>query len=245
MQAIYLTMENLEILRRIKQIDIIIIVNLILLIITLMLAHHTDLDVRIQNHLFDFNAKTWLIDRNEPIKKLFFYQLPKIIFGVFLFSCFVLMILGFTKKNKHFYHNRYKLLLIFLGLSLIPLIAGNVKKFTNVYCPSQLEIYDGSKPYVKIFDHYPRNFVQEKRGQCFPAGHAVTGFALMILFFALERKAPKIFGLLLGLVLGWAFGFYQMAKGAHFLSDTVVAMLLCFLLAAIIARYHLKLAKKP
>ncbi len=211
--------------------------------LALCLSHYTDLDVKIQNHLFDFETKKWLVDRDEPVKKFIFYRFPKILFGGVIIACLSGAILGFRRKDfcRHFFiKNRHKLLLIFFGLAFIPLIVGNIKKFTNIYCPTQLEIYGEKYPYVRIFDHYPADFQQPKKAKCFPAGHSVTGFSLFILFFALSRKRLKIYGLLGGFVLGWILGFYQMAKGAHFFGDTLVSMLLCFLVAAMIARFYFK-----
>ncbi len=238
-------MENSKILAKIKKINLLIIIDLILIVMALCLIQYTNIDIEIQNHFFDFTTKTWLIDRDEPIKKLIFYKFPKIIFGVGILFCLIAAIIGFKKKSEFFFKNRHKFFLIFLGLSLIPLIAGNVKKFTNIYCPTSLEIYGEDLPYVRIFDDYPPNFIQQKRGQCFPAGHAVTGFALMILFFAFETPLYNAIGLTSGLVLGWVMAGYQMLKGVHFFGDSLVAMLLCFLIAAAIARlYYYKLAKR-
>lgn len=212
-----------------------IIASLALLVLALSFAQFSNFDVALQNNFFDFTQKKWLVDKDEPRAKFFFYQLPKILLGLAII---------FSLAASFFAKNRQKFFLIFLGLALIPFIAGNVKKFTNIYCPTQLEIYGGDKPYVKIFDSYPKNFVQKKNGQCFPAGHAVSGFCLFILFFALQKKSHKIFVFMAALIWGWALGLYQMLKGAHFFSDTLVAMLLCFLLAAVISRlYETHLAK--
>lgn len=222
---------------KISQIDIIIAINIVLIALVLCIINYTNIDIQIQNLLFDFERKKWLIDRNEPVKKFIFYQLPKIFLGcVIVFSLFA-TILGYRNKVKFFHQNRQRLLLILLGLSLIPLIAGNIKKFTNIYCPTQLAIYDGNRPYVKIFDKYPGEFIQDKKGKCFPAGHTVTGFAFFILFFALRGKSKIFLGLIFPLILGWILNFYQMAKGVHFIGDGLVAMLSCFLIAAIIARF--------
>lgn len=248
-------MENLKTLIKFSKIDLLIIADLALIILALCLFHYSDIDVQIQNHLFDFDKKTWLIDRDEPVKKFIFYIFPKVIFGVAIVFFLVAAVLGFKNKSEYFFQNRHKFLLIFLGLALIPLIAGNIKKFTNIYCPNQLSIYNGSYVYTKILETNhninlkasPDVFQKEpvKRGQCFPAGHPVTGFALFILFFALEKKSLRIFGFCSAMLLGWITGLYQMAKGAHFLGDTVVAMLVCFLLAAAIARiYEVQLAKR-
>lgn len=241
MQVTYLNMVNLKIL--IKQINKFDIFCFSILLAGLAFFQYSNIDLEFQSYFFDFENKLWLVDKNEPIAKFFYYNLPKILFAFFaLFSLFAAIIgfksdIIFFKKSKEFF------LLIFLGLALIPLIAGNIKKFTNIYCPSQLEIYNGDKPYVKIFDSYPQNFHQEKRGKCFPAGHAVTGFALFILFFALRKNSHKILGLFIALFSGWILGLYQIAKGAHFLSDTFISMIICFILASVISRIYFKFFK--
>lgn len=202
-----------------------------MLALALWLFNASNIDVNLQNHFFDFEQNSWLVDEHEPVKKFIFYNFPKVFLGAVIIFC---GILAFKAKDTQ----RQKYVLILLGLILIPLIAGNIKKFTDVYCPKQLEIYDGKFPYVKTFQSYPENFVQEKSGQCFPAGHCVTGFAFFILFFALKQKRNRIFGLIFAFTFGWILGFYQMIKGAHFLGDTVISMLVCFLLAAIISKIY-------
>ncbi len=219
-----------------RKINFLIIIDLALIAAALCLINFTDLDVKIQNYFFNFETKTWLIDKDEPIKKFIFYKFPKILLGVVILFCLVATILGFKKKSP----TRHKFFLIFLGLVLIPAIGGNIKKFTNVYCPNQLEIYSGERPYVKIFDQYPAGFTQIKRAQCFPGGHSVTGFVLFILFFALQKKSHKFLGLFAGFFFGWLLGIYQMMKGAHFFGDTLVSMLVCFLIAAVITKIYFR-----
>ena len=222
-----------------QQIKILILINILLITILLIFFNQSDVDSTLQNLLFDFKNNRWLIDRNEPTLKLIFYTLPKLLLGALI----LLSIASLTFfKNKEFTKKyRKQIILIFLGITITALIAGNIKKFTNIYCPNQLEIYDGNYPYVKILEPYPANFIQEKRGYCFPAGHAVTGFCLMILFFIQAKKRQRILGLSFSIILGWILGFYQMAKGAHFFSDTLISMLVCFLLATIIAKlFYLK-----
>lgn len=244
-----------------SQINFLIIADLILLIAALCFANYSDFDTTLQNHLFNFETKTWLIDSGEPIKRLIFYIFPKILLGLGIIATLICVIIGFKKSpsknlpfffaNKSIFTNRYKFLLIFLGLTIIPLTVGNIKKFTDIYCPNQLETYNGKYPHLRIFDKHDESFKQlqrtesphgepqrgkRNRGQCFPAGHSVTGFALIILFFALEKKSHKFVGLFAALVLGWVLSFYQMAKGAHFFSHNLVSMLACFLVAALLAK---------
>ena len=217
--------------------NLVIIASLALLALALYFAQYSDFDVKMQNHFFDFGAKKWLVDKSEPVAKFFFYQLPKFLFGVVIVASLTFAVIG---------KNRRKFFLIFLGLALIPLTVGNIKKFTNIYCPTQLEIFDGDKPYVKIFSKYPQDFKSDKAGKCFPAGHAITGFAFFILCFVFIKKSHKIYAFFAVTIYGWILGSYQILKGAHFFSDTLVSMLACFLMAAIIAKiYETRLAKTP
>lgn len=221
-----------------------IFLNFFLTIFFLWLFQISNIDIKFQNLFFDQQSKSWIIDRNEPIKKFFFYQFPKIILAILIIYSLLLFILNKNKHQSRFYKYRHQLLLIFIGLSLIPLIVGNIKKFTNIYCPNQLAIFNGDKPYVKIFDHYPKDFIQIKKAQCFPAGHAVTGFALYILIFVVNQLSWKIFYFSIATFSGWILGFYQILKGAHFISDTLITMLLSLLLAQIISYFYRNLAKK-
>ncbi len=239
-------------MRKINNIDLFIIANFILLVISLIYFDRSDLDFKIQNIFFDFEQKMWFVNAQDPIKKIIFYQLPKVLFGLIATAYLVLVIFGFkilpksqiwryrlnSKWSNKIIQNRHKFLLILFGLVLIPLIAGNIKKFTNIYCPSQLEVYGGRYPYAGIFRNYPENLALEKKGKCFPAGHSITGFALIIFFFAASNKKQKIISFFAAFFIGWILGFYQIAKGAHFLSDTIVSMFVCFLLGGLIARIY-------
>lgn len=225
-------LENLKI----NKIDWLIIANVVLICIALVVFEKTNIDTNLQYYLFDFENKKWLIDQTDPVKRFWFYNLPKIILGIIIFCSLVILIAKYKTRPTY-----YKpLFIFFLGITLIPLTIGNIKKFTNVYCPNDLALYNGSKPYVRVLESYPKDFHQTDKGQCFPAGHAITGFCLMILFFVFEKKSWKIFGLMIGVTFGWILGMYQMLKGAHFLSHNFISMLLCFLAAAIISRFTQK-----
>ncbi|MDH5298841.1 MAG: phosphatase PAP2 family protein, partial [Desulfobulbaceae bacterium] len=123
---------------------------------------------------------------------------------------------------------RRLLFFLILSLGLVPLSAATGKKYTNVFCPSDLALFSGDKPYVKLFEPMPASV--EECGRCFPAGHASGGFSLMALYFLSSSRRRRAIGLCTGLGLGWVMGAYQMAKGAHFLSHTVVTMELAWLL---------------
>lgn len=242
-----------------KQINFFIIADLALIIMALCFANYSDFDVDLQNHFFNYQTQSWLIDADEPIARFIFYTFPKILFGLAIALVAILALFGFKKKSEFLFKNRHKFFLIFWGLVIIPLIVGNIKKFTDIYCPNQLDLYNGKYPHVKILEKQDENFKQLQRtksphgepqygkpnyGQCFPAGHAITGFAFMILFFALEKKSHRYFSLWAAISVGWILGLYQMLKGAHFLSHNLVSMLLCFLVAALIKKMYNRLVAK-
>jgi membrane-associated PAP2 superfamily phosphatase len=107
----------------------------------------------------------------------------------------------------------------------VPATIGLLKANSQLHCPWAIQRYGGDHEYRRIFSPLTPE-QREDCGRCFPAGHASGGFALMSLYFVWRRRW---LGLGLGLATGWAMGGYQMFKGAHFLSHTVVTMLLAWL----------------
>ena len=87
-------------------------------------------------------------------------------------------------------------------------------------------------------------------GHCFPGGHASTGFALIMGFFIfrLDQKKLAWFYLFSGVVLGFAMGWAQMMRGAHFLSHNLwtawICMAINLLCYALSYRYHLVFAQR-
>ena len=87
-------------------------------------------------------------------------------------------------------------------------------------------------------------------GHCFPGGHASTGFALITGFFIfrLDQKKLAWFYLFSGVVLGFAMGWAQMMRGAHFLSHNLwtawICMAINLLCYALSYRYHLVFAQR-
>jgi membrane-associated PAP2 superfamily phosphatase len=71
---------------------------------------------------------------------------------------------------------------------------------------------------------------------CWPAGHASGGFALLSLFFLFKSRRNKIFALIFGLSVGWMMGLYKMLIGDHFLSHTIITMILAWLIILVIAK---------
>lgn len=104
----------------------------------------------------------------------------------------------------------YFILLVLMGCGII----GLLKSQSDHACP-----WNMLQPTVQGFMWN----MHLKHGHCFPGGHASTGFALMTGFFVYRLQQPKkaYFYLIAGLILGFAFGWAQMMRGAHFLSHNL------------------------
>ena len=219
-----------------------LLLPLSLFLATLILFEHTNLDLVVQDLFFNFNTGTWLVDSEAPLLRLIFYSGIKgviIAVGIVTVICFVL-----SFKNTRLRKWRQGLLLCILSLALVPLLVAGGKQFTNVYCPYQIQRYDGVVPYVKLLGSYPETFHPKRRGKCFPAGHATGGFAFMALYYVFKKRRARIAGLGTGLILGWTMGLYQMFKGAHYLSHTVVTMLLAWIIICVIHTCVISLGTK-
>lgn len=200
---------------------------LILLAAVMLLFEFTDLDLHVQDRLYDFARQRWVVDGNEPTGRLFFYNGPKI--AVWLTGLTVLTLtFGPARWRDRWRLNRRGLGVAALTLATLPVLAGVGKHFTNVFCPSEVRRYGGAEPYVKLCSPYPEEDRPQGKGHCFPAGHASGGFALMGLAWLRGSRRWRRGAMALGLAVGWWMGGYQMLKGAHYLSHTLVTMTLAW-----------------
>ena len=188
-----------------------------------------DLDLALQDRFFDFVTGRWWIDARNPVWRVLFYTGPKVvIIGVAV----ALAVVGFgpARWRARLVVARRDVFVALLTLASVPALIGLGKNATNVFCPSEIRRYGGSVPYVALCSPYPENDRPSARGHCFPAGHASGGFALLGLAWLRRTRRGWWGGMALGLGAGWAMGWYQMLKGAHYLSHTLVTMLVAWIL---------------
>lgn len=191
---------------------------------------YQNLDILIQNNLYNFDLKTWTLDKNNDLLfKYVFYDGAKA-FIIFIALIFLVTFV-LTFFNKKYLNYRKKAIIIILGLALTPSVVGFIKKTTNIACPYQLIIYNGTKDYIKVFD---KKLESMEDCNCFPAGHASGGFALIILSILGRTKKEHYKILFFTIGFGFIIGFYKMLIGDHFLSHTIVSMLIAFLIKEIL-----------
>ncbi|MBL9199371.1 MAG: phosphatase PAP2 family protein [Opitutaceae bacterium] len=188
------------------------------------LFEFTDLDLCVQDRLFDAAAGVWRVDGKDPLWRALFYSGPK--FTIIAFGLVVLATAVVGDRIRHDFGlgdvPRADLWVLALTLATVPTLVGGLKDATNVFCPSENRRYGGDVAYAKVFDCFPESDRPARRGRCFPAGHSSGGFALCALAGVARTRRGQAWGIAVATAVGGTMGFYQMAKGAHYLSHTVV-----------------------
>ncbi|MGQ5523837.1 phosphatase PAP2 family protein [Chitinimonas sp. PSY-7] len=146
---------------------------------------------------------------------------------VVLVALIVWIRLGMSWMHTRWSLDRRRWLAVGVAMLLAPLAVSILKHTTGKHCPWDMSRYGGVLPYTALLESPPAG---APRGQCFPAGHASTGFALFafVLFWRGrdQRRAWLVWSLAfcMGMVLGWG----QQLRGAHFLSHTLWSAWLCW-----------------
>jgi len=204
---------------------------LIVLAAVIVVFEVTSLDLWVQDFFYDFRSHAWLVDDQGFWGRVFFYKGPKIL--IITFAVFVLVLaLGRSRWRGRLSSppvRRRDLWVVIAVLATAPALIAVGKATTHVYFPSQIRRYGGTVPYVVTFGSYPEGDRPAKQGRGFPAGHASGGFALLSLAGLARTRRGQWRGLLTGLSAGTLMGGYQMLKGAHYLSHTLVTALVCWL----------------
>lgn len=204
------------------------------LVTVFLIFELTPLDLWVQDRLFNFERGEWVVDGRNPEGRVLFYMGPKI--AIIGFAVLLLVTLfvpaRFRPRLPEWLRSRRRVILTIVPLGLIPAFVGGVKATTNVFCPSEMRRYGGDVPYVRVLETYPPDDRPTRRGRCFPGGHASGGFALFAAAGLAATRRGQFVAIAFGLVVGSLMGGYQMAKGAHYLSHTLITALFAWFVAA-------------
>lgn len=186
----------------------------------LWLGHYTDIDLWLADVAFDPARRTfplrdaWLPDTfNHGILKALFTGLGAGVIAVVLVD----LVRSLRKIDVA---TRLRLRIVGLSAALVPLVTGMLKQASNAHCPWDLARYGGVQPYIRLFDALP---LGATAGHCLPAGHASTSLWLVALaVFWLPENPRRAAGVAAaGLAAGFAMGWMQQLRGAHFLTHTL------------------------
>ena len=197
-------------------------VCLFLIAATVVMESWTDLDMIVQRGWYDAVRHAWLINpAAHGAWRWLFYDGMK--FGVATIGvCSVgLFVCGYVFDRRSWMRAG---MLMALSCAATPLLVATLKAVTGIWCPRELTEFGGSASYRRLL----MMFSGGSGGRCFPGGHASGGFALTMAAFCFSRRRARAIALLLSLSAGWVMGLYQMLRGEHFLSHTIMSMLLAW-----------------
>lgn len=190
-------------------------------------------DFWLQAHLFDLSAGGWLVPPDSRgLLYWLFYRGPKMLLAIV--AAAILLRLLAVALRRRWRDADTRLLLALCVVGLTPLIVGMLKTATGVSCPSQEIAFGGPYFHVAIWDRLSGLVPFDQGLRCWPAGHASAGFGLLgYRLLAPARLSPGLRYWLPGLAAGWTLGIFQMMRGQHYLSHTVVTMALAILISSL------------
>lgn len=193
--------------------------------------HALDLSVA---RLFYADGWPW---HSNPDVVLWFHKAPKAVPAVI-----GLLALGWcaTKlaQGRHLLTDdgSRRALCIFMSMALCGIAVWWLKGTTGVSCPWNVEAFGGSR---SVTD--PVFSLSFAPGNCWPAGHAGTGFCLFALYFSLRGIRPRLAraALVFALLFGTLCGGVRVMQGAHFVSHVAASALIDWMICGAVAALFL------
>lgn len=184
-------------------------------------------DLAVQSWFWD--GHDWLVPKDSGWPHQLAYTGPKVL--IYILALWLLWCLALPSRGPAWMGRRRAAYLL-AGLAVTAIICTQLRDFTHMATPRDLRLYGGAWDHRLLFEAKPAGYPSH----AFPAGHASGGFALFCLAFAWTDARARRAGMALGLLLGGWMGLYQIARGEHFLSHTLVTAALAWLICAGLAR---------
>ncbi|MDD2651453.1 MAG: phosphatase PAP2 family protein [Sulfurimonas sp.] len=216
-----------------------------LLISVFFFFEYSATDIIIQDFFFDKASASWLLShKNGSLLDMLFYTGIKAVLIGFGTAMLVLYIYSFRNTPKGLALKGYRrgLFVVWTALLTVPLLIGALKAATNTPCPCHFTRYGGEYPHIKVLDTMPTYIT--KKFKCFPAGHASGGFALLSLFFLFKTQRNRQRAIFAALGIGWSMGLYKMVIGDHYLSHTLITMIMSWFIILLIYKISSLLHQK-
>jgi membrane-associated PAP2 superfamily phosphatase len=206
-----------------------------------VLSEYSGLDIKLGGLFYDPEGQSWIFRTHWLASDVLHLGVQKglVYLGALLV---VLMLAALVFRPLRGLRNPlgYVLLAGIFG----PLLIGWLKHSTHIYIPWDLEIFGGTRPYIRIFDPAPEGLPV---GNAFPSAHASGGYAWVCLYFLARRFRPSLRLVALGAALGAGacLGIAQQVRGAHFLSHDLVTIVICWFTAFAVDQLFFRLGLFP
>lgn len=203
---------------------------LVVFISLVFIFHFTDFDLFVSNFFYDFELNLWYFGESWWAKTFIHEWGRDLVAIIFLLSLVSLIsCLLFKKIRRNWFFFAYIVLVILFSTGIVAAI----KHFTNIDCPWDLSLYNGSQPYYNIFSNYAGEAIN---GRCFPGGHSSGGFSLLLFYFLLRDINRRYAYIALGMaiLIGSVFSLGQWVRGAHFVSHDMWSAMICWFIALLL-----------
>lgn len=188
--------------------------------LNILIGQLTNVDLILADFYFDTNSQQFLWKDTWFAKDLMHGYVKYVItdIGRLLILVVILDLIYPWHIIKQWF--RIRLRFVAIASIVIPSLVAISKHFSVLHCPWDLTRYGGFAPFIRLFDHVPS---MVKAGGCFPAGHATVGLwlAALCVFWLPNKPKTALVIFLLGLSVGFALGWVQQMRGAHFLFHTL------------------------
>jgi membrane-associated PAP2 superfamily phosphatase len=188
-------------------------------------------DRKLADLIYSAGDYSWALQKNYWLQKIIHKEGRNL--SVFLEICVLAFYLSSLFLNK-FIKYRKVFLYVFVSVIASTSLVSIAKHSLSLSCPWEFSIYGGQLDYLSRISQL---WVANGEG-CFPAGHSSAGYAWICLFFAgtYLKSVWRWYGLLIPLAVGLVFGFAQQLRGAHFLSDDIWTLAICWATSVLLYR---------
>lgn len=208
-------------------------------LITILVNQYTTVDLMIENYYYDAitHQFPW---KNTWFAKDLMHGYVKYVISDVGRLLWIVVLLDFIYPWRIISEwMRLRLRFLTIASIIIATLVPLLKSFSVLHCPWDISRYGGYAPYLRLFDAVPSGL---QPGHCFPAGHANVGLwlAALCVFWLPHKPRTALTIFFSGLGVGFALGWVQQMRGAHFLFHTLWSMLLTTLVVVVM----LSLTKK-
>lgn len=184
-----------------------------------LMAWLTDWDLALADATFDARIKAFPL-RHAWVTEVFNHVILRRLFTVVALGFLAVVLWDLLSTRRWSWLRRFQMRVVALSAVLVPVVISSLKQMSDTHCPWDLQRYGGTAPYVRLFESLP---ALVEPGHCMPAGHASSALWLISIsiYFLPKQLGRGALTLAAFLAVGFAVGWMQQLRGAHFLTHTL------------------------